>query len=123
MDKFFSRIFELAFGSVGLVFLTVGLYTLHSEIEFRKGAVRAPGTIVDLLPERGSKGGTLYKPVFEFADASDREHRVTARIGSSPPSYERGEAVTVLYRPGNPEAAQLDSFIDSWFLPLVFGGR
>jgi len=29
--------------------------------------------------------------------------------------------VTVLYRPENPEMAHLQSFLEQWFLPLLFG--
>ena len=80
MDKYFLRIFVSVFGLVGLVFLTVALFALRAEIKFRAGAISAPGTVVDLEPTSGSKGGTLYKPVFEFADCDDRMHRVTGGV-------------------------------------------
>jgi len=121
MDKTFLLIFGGVFGLVGVTFLTVAVFTSYSEIEFRNGAITAPGTVIDLQPGQGSKGGTLYKPVFRFTDRDDKEHTVTGGVASSPPSYRRGEAVTVLYRPENPEGAQIDSFMESWFLPLIFG--
>jgi hypothetical protein len=121
MDKTFLLIFVAIFGIVGVAFLTVATFTLRSEIEFRKHAIAAPGIVVDLEPTQGSKGGTMYKPVFKFTDRDDRVRRITGNIASSPPSYHRGEAVTVLYQPQNPEGAQIDSFMDAWFLPLIFG--
>jgi hypothetical protein len=122
MDKNFIRIFVLVFGLVGLGLLTGAFFALRSEISFRAGALSAPGTVLDLAPTTDSKGTTMYKPVFEFTDRSDRMHRITGSVASSPPSFERGEAVTVRYRPENPENAHLDSFMDSWFLALIFGG-
>jgi hypothetical protein len=121
MDKTFIRIFGMVFGLVGTIFLAVAFFTVRSELNYRKGAIRVPGIVVDLVPTRGSKGGTLYKPVFEFADLDDRMHRVTGSLASSPPSFERNEAVTVLYQPEDPEKAQIDSFMEAWFLPLIFG--
>jgi hypothetical protein len=122
MDKYFTRIFVSIFGLVGLVFLTVAFFSVRAELKFRAGAVRVPGTVVDLAPTSGSKGGTLYKPVFEFTDNNDVARRVTGSVASNPPSHRRGEAVTVLYQPANPEEAHLDSFMEAWFLPMIFGG-
>jgi len=122
MDKNFIRIFILVFGLVGLGLLTGTFFALSSEISFRAGALSAPGTVVDLVPTTDSEGETLYKPVFEFTDRNDRVRRVTGSVASRPPSYGRGEAVTVRYRPENPENAHLDSFMDSWFLVLILGG-
>ena len=47
---------------------------------------------------------------------------MTGSVASSPPSYRRGESVTVRYRAEEPENAHLDSFMDSWFLVLILGG-
>jgi len=121
MNRLSLHIFVLVFGLVGLVFLTVAAVILRSELEFRKSAISAPGTIVDLEPTRSRSGSTSYRPVFEFVDHNDRLHRVAGSVASNPPSYHRGEAVTVLYRPENPEIAHLDSLLEHWFLPLVFG--
>ncbi len=120
-DRVFLLIFVSVFGLVGLVFLGVAFFTTRAELAFRAGAISAPGTVVELESRSGSKGGTVYAPVFEFADRNDRVHRVTASVASSPPSFRRGEAVRVLYRPENPEEARLDSFMETWFLPLIFG--
>ncbi len=121
MDKWFIRIFVSVFGSIGLIFLGVAVFSFRSESDQRRGAIRVPGRIVDLEPTKGSRGGTLYKPVFEFYDNQDRKHMGIGSVASSPPSYSRGEEVTVLYRPENPENAQLDSFLEAWFMPLIFG--
>ncbi len=121
MDKTFLLIFGGVFGIVGVTFLIVAIFMVRSELNFREGAIAAPGIVVELAPTQGSKGGTTYKPVFKFTDRDDKAHTVTGSIASSPPSYHRGEAVTVLYHPGNPEGAQIDSFTEAWLLPLIFG--
>ena len=121
MDKTFLLIFVGIFGLIGVAFLIASVFTMRSEINFREEAIAAPGIVVELVPTQGSKGGTTYKPVFQFNDRNDKVHTVTSSVASSPPSYHRGEAITVLYHPENPEGAQIDSFMESWLLPLVFG--
>ena len=119
MDKSFAVIFGGVFGLVGVIFLVVASFSLRSQLEFRKGAVSAKGTVVDLVLS-SSKSGT-YTPIFEFVDQDDHSHRVAGGVASNPPSFHRGEEVRVLYQPGKPERAQIDSFMESWFLTMVFG--
>jgi hypothetical protein len=121
VDKTFNRIFFSVFGLVGLGLLTGAFFALRSEMSFRSGALTAEGTVVDLVTTTGSRGGTLYKPVVEYVDRNDRKHRLTAGVASSPPSYRLGESVTVRYRPEDPRNAELDSFMNSWFLTVILG--
>jgi hypothetical protein len=121
VDKTFFRIFISLFGGVGLIFLAIAVITFRSEYRMRSGAVRVPGVVIELEEVADDHGGALYKPVFEFYDNQDRKHRNKGSVASSPPAYTRGEEVTVLYRPENPGEAQLDSFFEAWFVPLIFG--
>lgn len=122
MEKNLIRIFVLVFGLADLGLLTGGYFAVRSEITFRTGALSTSGTVVDLIRTTDSRRTTVYRPVFEFTDRNARVHRITGSVASDPPPYERGETVTVNYRPGNPENAQLDSFVDSWLDPLILGG-
>lgn len=122
MDKIFIRVFFSLFGLIGLGLLTGAFFVLNSELSFRSGSLTAEGTVVDLVTTTGSKGGIIYKPVVEFVDRNDRKHQFTGSYASSPPPHERGESVTVRYRPEDPRNAELDSFMDSWFLPVMLGG-
>jgi hypothetical protein len=122
MDKNLIRIFALVFGLIGLGLLTGAYFAAKSEITFRTGAVTALGKVVDLVPTVDSRRRTFYEPVFEFTDRNDRVHRITGSLASNPPSYERGEIVTVRYKPQNPESAHLAGFMNTWFTALVCGG-
>ncbi len=121
MDKTFRFIFGGVFGFIGVTFLIVAFFMMRSEISFREGAIATPGTVIDLAPTQSSKGSTSYRPVFNYTDRDDKVHTVTGSLVSSPPSFRRGEAITVLYRPEDPEGAQIYSFMESWLLPLIFG--
>jgi hypothetical protein len=106
---------------LSLVFLTVSILTYASTHRFVDSAVRAPGKVVKLVEHRESGSNSTYCPVFVFRDESQREHKVCSSVGTSSPSYEVGDDVTVLYRVGEPEKASLGGFLDLWLSPLVWG--
>jgi hypothetical protein len=57
--------------------------------------------------------GDGYKPVVQFTTAAGRETTFTGN-GSHPAAYDPGEAVTVLYDPGDPDDARIKGFWSLW---------
>jgi hypothetical protein len=106
-------IFLGVFGAVGLGLLGGALFAMQSTLAFQEGALVTPGTVVAV------EGG---KPVVEFEDRAGETHRVWGTVSSNPPAYERGERVEVRYRPGAPDQARIDGFLENWFVSLVLGG-
>ena len=99
-----------------------GAYALYGNARaFRATALEAEGTVVDLAGERNSDGKTMYSPVVEFTTADGRTLQFTGSTSSNPPSWSRGDTAKVLYQPANPEQARLDSFMETWFGPLILG--
>ncbi|GEM_PF-6666929 len=47
---------------------------------------------------------------------------MTGSVGSSPPAYDVGERVGVLYHADVPEQARIEGFIENGFAPSLFGG-
>jgi hypothetical protein len=121
--------------AVGLVFVLVGMGMLAlagfftvGTLRFLDPSVRVQGTITALLPVPRSSndqnsGNTqiTYAPQFSFADASGKTVTVTSRNSSNPPEFEVGESVFILYVPGDPEEARIDSFWQLWALPVILG--
>ncbi|MCC3774238.1 DUF3592 domain-containing protein [Streptomyces sp. UNOB3_S3] len=101
-------------GTLGLV---VGLILAGVSVSFSSDAQRARGTVVAL--ER--REDAAY-PVVEFTPANGATRKFRDSAGSNPPSYEVGEQVGVLYRPGSPGDARIDGFPSLWGTPLIFGG-
>lgn len=62
------------------------------------------------------------KPIVEFRTGRGERVRVEGKISSSPSPYKVGERIGVFYDPADPSEAVIDSFIERWFLPLLFGG-
>lgn len=106
---------------VGVAFLivTAGL-TVHSCILLVRG-VRTTGKVVRLIPSMDSKGRVRYTPDFQYTAKSGMVYSTISNFSSNPPEYTVGQSIPVLYEPGHPETAMLDSFGALWFLPVLFG--
>lgn len=114
-------LFTLIFGLVGLGLLIGAFFAISSTLSFRSISKQAGGVVVDLAESRGDKGETMSKPVVEWTDPAGKRRRFTGSVASSPPSYSRGEKVTVRYDPSHPETARLDSFMENWFAAMILG--
>jgi hypothetical protein len=88
---------------------------------FMHSAIRAPGTVIR-LEQHGSESGTFYYPIVTYRDVQGATQELYSSVGSFPPSHNAGEAVTVLYVPGQPHKAKLDGFFDVWGLAAITGG-
>lgn len=109
------------FTIVGLVFLIagiglaifVGAYLVNDYDKALNGE-RAEAVVLQ------ARDGT--KPILEFRTRRGEPIRIEGKISSSPSPYDVGERVSVFYDPADPADALIDTFIERWFLPLLFGG-
>lgn len=103
---------------VASAFLTsaVTVYLAYDYVTFPRHVVRVPGTVVELRPSDDA-----YTPVVKFFTLEGEEITLVANWSASPSPYSQGEQVTVMYPPGNPQAARVDSF--AWYgIPLLIAG-
>ena len=116
-------IFLLVFGSIAVIMLLVAAITSYDAFTRSGFEEQAPGIVVKMVEEIDED--TVYSyPVVAFTDSSGRNHTVQIPEGSSPPAWAAGDAVTVLYDPGNPEDARTDSLSGMfllWLPPFVTG--
>jgi len=100
----------------------VGLWLLLDEVVFAMRATRAEGTVQSKRGgSRGEESRSAGVPVRVVAE--NRSADYLARAGWS--RLKNGQAVTILFVPGEPESARLDGFAERYLLPLVlllFGG-
>jgi hypothetical protein len=84
---------------------------------FLSESVLVRGTVI------GSAPGAVYSvaPLVRY-EVDGRSYEIRGRTSSRPPSYSRGDAVVVRYRPGRPGEGRIDSFEELWLPALAFIG-
>lgn len=103
----------LLFRIVGVMFAMVGIGFGIYSVYFSIGTAETAGTVIEM------KGGTQKSPVVEYT-VDGRRFTFHSSISSSPPAYKVGDQVGVLYNPDDPQAAQLNTFLDRWLFPVAF---
>jgi succinate dehydrogenase/fumarate reductase cytochrome b subunit len=118
------------FTVVAVIMLIVTAVSSYSAISKISKEESAPGRVVDMIEKREYVNEQdriieeYYYPVVEYVSADGRGHTVQLTEGSSTPSYEIGDEVTVLYDPEHPLDARIKSFGSSalmWVLPSITG--
>lgn len=124
MRRAMQRRFSPVLLALGLALLALGGYLGRSLVRLESTGLRAPGIVQALVvPNPGSKGAAYY-PEVSFTAADGRRIEFRDSTGSNPPSFHPGEAVTVLYSPGDLGHAVIDRGIMNWLPPvaiLLFG--
>ena len=115
------NILKYVFTLIGAGMLVCAVMSYSSTVAFIERATEATGTVIDLERSRSSDSTTYY-PVVVFEDIRGREIEFRSRSGSNPPSFNRGERVSVFYEPSAPESARINSFFSLWGLPMILGG-
>lgn len=110
--------YVFALTGVGML---VGSGTLYkSTSSFLAEAVKAPGTVVELV-ESQANNGRSYRPVVQFSNQNGQRVTFESSSGSNPPSYSKGQSVEVFYRPEAPQDAELNDFFSLWGPPALSG--
>jgi hypothetical protein len=118
------------FTGVAVLMLLIAFVSSASAILKMNREERAPGRVVEIIQRREYVNEQdrvvqdYYIPVVEFVSADGDYHTVHMTEGSSAPSHEVGDEVTVLYNPERPLDARIKSFGSSalmWILPGITG--
>lgn len=118
--RWLLRALVLLLVAVGLMLLGVQVRAFEQEADAQR--VHLVGQ-VSYLAERTSKSGSgyssSYAPHVRFTTPEGEEHGFTHWFSTSPPSYEVGERVAVVYDPGEPDTARIDSALSRYWKSLV----
>ena len=71
--------------------------------------IRTVANVVAYETSRGKKS-TLYAPIFQFQNRSQELVNFTGLVKSSPPTYDIGEKVNIVYNTRNPQDVKIISF-------------
>jgi hypothetical protein len=118
------------FTGVAMLMLLIAFVSSASAILKMNQEESAQGRVVEIIQRREYVNEQdrivqdYYYPVVEYVSADGRRHTVHMTEGSSAPSHEVGDEVTVLYNPEHPLEARINSFGSSalmWILPGITG--
>lgn len=120
------RIVRLVFGVVGIGLLVGAVVSVQHTRSFLADAVGAPGTVQQLVPRTSTdsdgRSSTTFAPVVEFTTARGESITFVSSTSSSPPAYQVGETVEVLYLADDPRDARIHDWFSLWGLPTILGG-
>jgi hypothetical protein len=117
-----ARIARRAFQVTGIGLLVLAIFLSSGTALFLQHAVTADATVVALIEKTDADDGTIaYYPQFTFSTPAGSSFTIVARNGSKPAEFKRGQKVRVLYERTNPYNAKIDTFLQLWLLPLIFG--
>ncbi len=104
----------------GLAMAIGGLWVGRDSAQFLEAATRAQGVVLALIEKRGVKGPAMDHAIVRFSPTETGPDIVFAsKAGLWPSPFAVGDIVTVAYPPGDPEAAEIESFWTLWLLPVV----
>ena len=118
------------FTGVAVLMLLIAFLSSASVILKINREESAPGRVVEIIERREYVNEQdrvveeYYYPVVEYVSRDGRFHSVQMTEGSSAPSHEVGNEVTVLYNPERPLEARIKSFGSTalmWILPGITG--
>jgi hypothetical protein len=119
MGRFFSKqlLGPLAFTLFGLLFFAIGSGLTMRQRSLEGQGIEVSGSVVALQENCGSDGCT-YAPEIQFTTTNGQSVQFISSYSSSPPAYEVGEDVTVVYPSDNPTNAIIKG--DGQFLHIIF---
>ena len=115
-----SKIAAFCFVVFAVILIGVGIHQSVKLARLESTGLRAPGEVVRLKDEYSDNGGRIYFAVVKFRTEKNVRVEFKDSLGSNPPSYRRGDKVTVLYLADNPQQAMIDrGFWGNWAIPAL----
>lgn len=102
----------------GLGLLALGVYQSRALMRLESSGIRAAGVVTGFSSSHDHDGVT-YHPLVTYTDGAGRSTGFTDSVGSNPPLYRQGEAVTVLYLPQQSGSAIIDRGLWNWLPSLL----
>ncbi len=119
------RLIKTVFLGVGIIMLIISGFVFVNEVKFLAHVSKNQGKVIDLVAVGSNStsghrgGGITYAPKIQYQTKSGNTVFFVSSTSSSTPHYFVGEKVNILYDPANPAKAQIDSFFDKWFGPII----
>ena len=119
MSRLFNKqlLGPLIFMLFGLLFFAIGSGMTIRQRTLEVQGIEAPGSVIS-LQENCDSDGCTYAPEVQFTTANGQSIHFVSSYYSSPPSYDVGETVIVVYPVDKPADAIIKG--DGQFLHIIF---
>lgn len=104
--------------SAGLVLMALAIWFFTRSQQFIKNGYRTTATVVELVAVQG-KDGTTYKPLFKFKTELNKEITHLYGVSSSPPMWDEGESLEIIYDPNNPDSMKPISYFGLYGISVI----
>jgi hypothetical protein len=106
----------------GLVFYGIGAGLTYRKWTYQRDGIQVQGEVTG-LSQNCDDDGCTYKPNVRFQTEDGESVSFQSLYSSSPPAYDKGEKVQVLYIPDDPEKAIIEDE-GRWFriIFMIVGG-
>ena len=84
--------------------------------QFASTALRTEGVVTAVVS--GDEDADIARVQYR---AAGKTFEIQSETATSPAAFHVGETVTVLYQSEKPEAGRIDSFSQTWLMPIVIG--
>jgi len=115
-------IIGIVFSLVGGLLVAIGVFLFIRTRIFIGKAQEVQGTVIQMVWSSNSDGGGGYSPVYQFRAINGQMITVQDSLSSSPPMFETGQTIDVLYDPENPQNARIKKFMSLYFVSILLGG-
>jgi hypothetical protein len=112
----------IVFPLVGGLLFAIGAFLFIRTRIFLGKAQEVQGTVVQMVWSSSSDGGGGYSPVYQFRTISGQMITVQDSLSSSPPMFQVGQIIDVLYDPENPQNARIKKFWSLYFVTILLCG-
>jgi hypothetical protein len=119
MSRLFNKqlLGPLIFMLFGFLFFAIGSGMTIRQRTLESRGIETSGTVIG-LQENCDSDGCTYAPEVQFTITNGQTVHFVSSYSSSPPAYDVGENVTVVYPPDNPTDAIIKG--DGQFLHIIF---
>ena len=105
---------------ISSIFIVLGVWLLSANTDLIENGIKTEGKITAMVRKTDSEGSKMWHPVVEFTTNNGIQFSKEMIFGTSPPAYETGDAVEVLYYVGNPDSAVINSYFQMYVFPWIF---
>ena len=94
---------------VGIILLLIAYLLYNKTKKLLETGVRTQAEVIELIRNYDSDGDT-YTPVFSYIHHTGETKTYTSKISSSPPAYDVGEIVNIVYNPDDDQELKTITF-------------